>query len=200
MKYCIINASHQDNSQSAKVGAYIQNYLKEQQNVTTADMIHLHQMPLPVWTNELWKESKIAMQVQPLLDRISQADAYILITPEYNGMATPLMKNFFLVAQGLAHKPAMIVSVSAGRSGSYPIAELRAFSHKNTHVLYVPEHIVVHNVNKVLNHQHMDESDKEDSYIKSRMQYALNQLMVYTKHMIQVREELVLDDKFPYGM
>ena len=200
MKYCIINGSHQQDSQSAKVGAYIQNYLKEQQSVSTVDIIHLHQMPLPVWTNELWEEGDLAQQVQPLLDRIAQADAYILITPEYNGMATPLIKNFFIVAQGLDHKPATIVSVSAGRSGSYPIAELRAFSHKNTHLLYVPEHIIVQNVQQVLNHQHMDDSDKADTYIKQRIQYALNQITVYAKHMIQAREELVLDDKFPYGM
>ncbi len=200
MKYYIINGSHQTKSQSAKVAAYLQNYLNEQKMVVATDIIHLHQMPIPIWTKELWTESEVSNQVQPLLDRIAKADAYIIITPEYNGQATPLIKNFFLVAKGLAHKPAMLVSVSAGRSGSYPIAELRAFSHKNTQLLYVPEHIIVHNVNKVLNHQLIEEENVEDTYIKRRIQYALEQLIVYTKCMKDLRKEIVISEKYPYGM
>ena len=67
-------------------------------------------------------------------------------------MAPAGLKNFFLLAGStLAHKPAMIVGVSSGRGGRYPIAELRSSSYKNTKVVYVPDHLYIDKCEDMLN-------------------------------------------------
>jgi len=55
-------------------------------------------------------------------------------------MAPAGLKNFFLYAgnTALAHKPAYLVGISASRGGSYPIAELRMSSYKNSYLCYIP--------------------------------------------------------------
>ena len=42
----------------------------------------------------------------------------------------------------MAHKPGLIVTVSAGLGGSYPVTELRISSHKNTRLCYIPDHVL----------------------------------------------------------
>ena len=67
------------------------------------------------------------------------------MTPEWNGMATPAIKNFFLYFSSsvLFHKPALIVTVSAGHGGAYPVIELRSSGYKNTKLCYIPEHVII---------------------------------------------------------
>ena len=63
-------------------------------------------------------------------------------------MATPIAKNFFLICNKgeLAHKPGLIVSISSGNGGAYPVSELRSSSYKNTHIMWIPEQIIIRNV------------------------------------------------------
>jgi hypothetical protein len=78
-------------------------------------------------------------------------------------------KNFFLFASSaeLGHKPALLVSVSAGISGAYPIARnSRSSSYKNNHICYIPEHLIVRQVGGVLNSA--DAASPEDQAIRNR--------------------------------
>ncbi len=60
------------------------------------------------------------------------------------------LKNFFLMFSRfeLGHKPAMIVAVSSGDGGAYPVAELRMSSYKNNRICYIPEQLNLRNVEK----------------------------------------------------
>ena len=50
-----------------------------------------------------------------------------------------LLNIFLLCGNGeFSHKPGLIVSVSSGNGGAYPIAELRSSSYKNTHIMWIP--------------------------------------------------------------
>ena len=40
----------------------------------------------------------------------------------------------------------LIVSISSGNGGAYPISELRSSSYKNSHILWIPENIIIRNV------------------------------------------------------
>ena len=68
-------------------------------------------------------------------------------------MATPGVKNFLLncTADEVGHKPALIVTVSATRGGSYPVAELRMSGYKNNRLTWLPEHVIVQHVEQNLN-------------------------------------------------
>lgn len=152
---------------------------------------------LPIWTPEV--------QLSELLDRrlvqVARADALIFITPEWSGMGAPALKNFFLwCTRGeLVHKPALLVGVSASVNGSYPIAELRMSSYKNTRVCYLPEQLVIRKVESVLNSATV--TDEAEAFLRERIDQTLALLAQYTGALASVRQHLKFDfARFPYGM
>jgi NAD(P)H-dependent FMN reductase len=112
------------------------------------------------------------------------ADAFVIISPEYNGMVPSRLKNFFLLASKttlLSHKPAMLIGVSSGAGGAYPIAELRMSGYKNTKICYIPDHVIVRQVESVLNEQSPDSTNPHDQSIRERINHNLTILLEYAK-------------------
>ena len=145
----------------------------------------------PKW-GELWG---------PTAQKLRESDALVVISPEWAGMVPPALKNFMLLCSTaeVAHKPALIVSVSAGIGGSYPVNELRISSYKNNRLLYIPEHVIVRNVGAVLHGE--SARDEADASIRKRIDYALGVLVEYSKALLQVRESSAVSfSEHPYGM
>lgn len=105
-------------------------------------------------------------------------------------MACPAIKNFFIYASKaeLAHKPGLLVGVSSGVGGAYPISELRASSYKNCRLCYVPEHLLVRHVESVLNE--VTAAGIDDQRIRERADYALDILVRYAQALRPVREAI----------
>jgi NAD(P)H-dependent FMN reductase len=204
MRLGIIIGSHRSNSQSTKVGSYINSSINRLNSSADVYTIDLANNPFPLWDETKWQpESELSKHWAPYSEELKKCSGFIVISPEWSGMATPALKNFFLFcgANELSHKPALIITVSAGRGGSYPVAELRMSSFKNTAIVYLPEHVIVQSVDSVLNDDKINEADKADTYIKRRIDYALSILFQYSVALTQVRESNVLDFKtYPYGM
>lgn len=202
MHYGIIAGSHRQNSQSSKIGAYLATALKRLDGSATTDIIDLKGNPLPLWDESAWQQnSALAKQWLPYAERLRRCDAFCVISPEWAGMVPAGLKNFLIYcgAQEVGHKPALIVAVSAGRGGSYPVNELRTSGYKNNKLLYLPEHIIVQNAPKVLNDG--DAADKDDDYIRRRIDYALRQLQAYAAALQTVRASGVTGHPdFPFGM
>ena len=80
--------------------------------------------------------------------KLIKSQGFVLVVPEYGGMASPNSKNLFLLANNgeFFHKPGLIVSISSGLGGAYPISELRSSSYKNSHIMWIPENIIIRNV------------------------------------------------------
>jgi hypothetical protein len=119
------------------------------------------------------------------------------------------LKNFFLLCQDgeLAHKPALIVAVSSGLGGSYPIAELRASSYKNTRICYIPEQIIIRACQSKLHDSDggaadvSHSNDEHDAATRDRITYGMSVLLSYAHALTSVRESGVIDSvKFPFGM
>ena len=182
LKIAILSGSSRPDSQSAKVAAYLQQKL--QQHGQQACVLDLAATPLPLWPGgpaEHWP----AMQAQ-----LAAADALVVIAPEWHGMACPAVKNFFLYASKaeLAHKPALLVGVSSGVGGTYPISELRASGYKNCRLCYLPEHLIIRQVEQVLNAGvALGESDQR---IRARIDYALDILCQYAEALKPVRANI----------
>lgn len=206
MNYCIIVGSHRRESQSSKVGKFLAHHLKRVHKGCSVSMIDLRLNPLPLWTEDMWEDNTAAQKLwRPYEKKLAAADALIVISPEWNGMVPAGLKNFFLmVGDGetpIAHKPALIVAVSAGRGGAYPVVELRMSSYKNTRLVYLPEHVIVRNVEQVLNDLKPDAPEKEDAYIRKRLMHALELLGVYAKAFQQIRKSKKLGlEEYPNGM
>jgi NAD(P)H-dependent FMN reductase len=167
-----------------------------------ARVISLANNPLPLWDEGVWGDDpKWKSLWGPISQELRAADALIVVSPEWSGMVPPGLKNFFLLCSSadVGHKPALIVSISSGVGGSYPVTELRISSYKNTRIIYIPEHVIIRNVEEVL---HGDTANGErDVSTRGRVEYALRVLKEYAVALKGVRESGVVDHKsFPFGM
>ena len=203
MKIAIISGSHRQNSQSLKVAKHIQKTLE----AGICDETWLYSLqgnPLPLWDEGVWDDEQKWLDIlTPLRDELSSCDALVVITPEWHGQVPAGLKNFFLLfgKNELAHKPALIVSVSAGAGGAYPVAELRMSSYKNSRLCYIPEHVIIRDVESILNESPDDNDPRSDSYIKERLEWSLNILKEYATALSAVRASGVTEtDKFGNGM
>ncbi len=202
MKYAIICGSQREDSQSLKVARYIENQIKALFPESETYLLELATANVPFWDPSIWAGAEKWKQIwSPIAAELQSCDAVIPITPEWAGMATPMLKNFFLLASGkeIGHKPGMIVSVSSGRGGAYPINELRTSSYKNNQLCYIPEHLVIRFVTERLNEA--EAVGEDDAITRERIDYALNVLEVYAKAFQGIRaSEVIYNDKFKFGM
>ncbi|UCB55556.1 MAG: NAD(P)H-dependent oxidoreductase [Thiotrichales bacterium] len=203
MKIAIISGSHRDPSQSEKVARYVEQTLQQEQGVDTW-LYTLANNPLPLWDQSLWEDNaEWNERLAPIRDRLTSSDGFIIVSPEWHGQVPAGLKNFFLLFNRfeLGHKPAMIVTVSSADGGSYPVAELRMSSYKNNRICYIPEHVIVRNVEKVLNDKAEDNDQAADAYFRERISWALAILKGYAQALKPMRESVqVHHDKFGNGM
>ncbi len=203
MKISIISGSHRKNSQSLKVAGYIQSVLEK--GICGENwLFSLEGNPLPLWDEGVWEGDPAWKELlDPIKQQLSQSDAFVIISPEWHGQVPAGLKNFFLLfgQPELGHKPALIVTVSAGAGGTYPVAELRMSSYKNSRLCYIPEHVIIRDVEKVLNENNAENDIRSDTYLRERIQWSLKILKEYALALNQVRESGVCDtDKFKNGM
>ena len=151
----------------------------------------------------MWESgSDMQKMWQPLSRELESCDAFVVVSPEWSGMAPAGLKNFFLYCgDELVHKPAMIVAVSSGRGGAYPVVELRMSSYKNTYLCYIPNHVIIRDVENILNAPKPNPDNKSDAYLRKRLLHSLKVLEQYGKGLQLVRESKVEDrEKYGNGM
>ena len=186
LNIALVSGSSRADSQSAKVARYLQQRAIElgYSSAEQCSLIDLGAKPLPLWPAEENAHWPIYQQ------QLRAADALIVIAPEWNGMACPAIKNFFIYASKteLAHKPGLLVGVSSGIGGAYPISELRASSYKNCRLCYLPEHLIVRHVEQLLNNA--EAANEDDRRIRERADYALDILVKYAHALKPVRASI----------
>lgn len=198
LKLVLLAGSSQASSQSAKVAAYLQRRLLQLGHCAAADLslIDLGTSPLPLWPAEdpggAWADCAALLR---------EADGLVLVSPEWHGMASPALKNFFVYAgrRELGHKPGLLVGVSAGQGGAYPLSELRASSYKNCRLCYLPEQLIVRQAEAVLNGE--TAADEADARIRARADWALGVLVQYAQALRPLRTAIRFDSPdFVNGM
>jgi NAD(P)H-dependent FMN reductase len=204
MKITIVSGSHRHNSQSRKVADHIQSSLLEEKICDETEIYSLEGNPLPLWDQGIWDgEEKWETLLAPLRETLQQSDAFVVIAPEWHGQVPAGLKNFFLIAgkNEVGHKPALIVTVSSADGGAYPVAELRMSSYKNNRICYIPEQVIIRNVESVLNADPADNNADADSYFRERISWSLQVLKAYAEALKSVRESgITHNDKFGFGM
>ena len=203
MKITIISGSHRNPSQSEKVARHVEQALKQEHGVETW-LYTLADNPLPLWDQSLWEDNpEWNQRLSPIKQQLSSSDAFVIVSPEWHGQVPAGLKNFFLLFSRfeVGHKPAMIVTVSSADGGAYPVAELRMSSYKNNRICYIPEHIIVRNVEQVLNDNPKDNNQEADAYFRERISWSLGILKAYADAMKPMRESVQIHhDKFGNGM
>jgi NAD(P)H-dependent FMN reductase len=200
LKYTVISGSHRQNSQSEKVARFISARLKGTHEVFE---LHLSKNPLPLWDEELsnpnshWRSSW-----QPMAAELQSSDALIWVVPEWNGMLPSGVVNLLQLCghKELGHKPALIISISASANGAYPISQMRMNTTKNNRMVYIPEHMIIRDVENMFNDANKASGDS-DTYLRGRLDYCLGILELYAKQLKPIRTADVIDYKsYPNGM
>ena len=199
MKISIISASHRINSQSKKISIFLKDNLTKIDSKLETYILDLADASLPLWSPEKKDGKGIwGQNWNSISGNLNESDGFIFVVPEYGGMATPAAKNFFLLCENgeLAHKPGLIVSISSGTGGAYPISELRSSSYKNTHLMWIPENIIIRNVEEFNPGTH---GENIPNWLDNRIDYVLRLFLTYASNMKPIRE-IVNREDFGNGM
>lgn len=190
-------------SQRSGQSAFLMNYLKEvciNAEISEVNTINLFERKIKFWDEEVWSKGKDwDTNWNAISEELSNSQGIIILAPEYGGMVPPILKNFFLLCSQneLAHKPALLVGVSSGINGAYPIMELRGSSYKNNKICFMPDHLIIREVEDFISNP---ESEKFIR-INERIKYSINMLKIYTEAFNQIRSNAeVFLPKFKYGM
>jgi len=199
MRLMIIAGGMRYPSGSRLAADFVRQKVLENKIFDQIDLLDLGQNPLPMWDEGVWRgEEKWKQILTPLRERMQVADAYVLVSPEYNGMASPAIKNFslFFDERATGHKPALIVSVtSETHNGQYPVADLHAFGAKNTKWVYIPDHLIYRNIKGLIN----ENLQMTNTLLEERTLFSLQELRLYAEAMKEVRNRHTFRPEFKYA-
>ena len=194
MRITIISASMRPGSQSLKVSMWLSEHA--QTLGVETEVIDLNEARLPMYD----ASDDIGKHAVDILKSIDSSDGFVFVSPEWNGsMSHGLVNMLHYVDHELANKPVMLVGVSDGRGGHYPLMQMRIMNYKNNHYVISPEVLLVQDSKNVLNNH--DESEGPDGYVKKRAEYALKVLLAYSESLKSVRSSGVINFvDFPNGV
>jgi len=113
----IVAGSPSKGSVTYRIALFLKKYLsaKTEHHI---NIIDVRDWQFPLLQQEVFKSAEQAPEaLQPLAKRMFQANAFILLTPEYNGSYTPALKNIFDHFPKQTHKTFGIVTASPGALG-----------------------------------------------------------------------------------
>jgi NAD(P)H-dependent FMN reductase len=112
----IISGSPRAGSVSNRVALHLHEALKAQTEHTVG-IIDIRDWDLPLLQEVFVSEEKTPEQFKPLAKRMFAADAFILVTPEYNGSYSPALQNLLDHFPKQTRKAFGIATASVGAMG-----------------------------------------------------------------------------------
>jgi NAD(P)H-dependent FMN reductase len=113
----IVSGSPRVESITFRLALFLQKHLSEKTGYNVR-IIDVREWNFPTLQEEVYSSvEKTPDPYKPLAERIFAADAFIMVTPEYNGSYTPPLKNLFDHFPKQMHKPFGIVTASPGALG-----------------------------------------------------------------------------------
>jgi NAD(P)H-dependent FMN reductase len=116
MRIEIISGSPREGSITKRVALFLLNHLRQ---ITTheVNLIDVREWALPPLQDVFNSIEETPEEFRPLSQRIFSANAFVLVTPEYNGSYTPALKNLLDHYPKQSHKAFGLVTASSGFSG-----------------------------------------------------------------------------------
>lgn len=113
----IISGSPRHNSVTHRVVLFLEKYLRSVSGYNI-NVIDVREWQINILQQEVFKSIEtVPDEIKPLAQRIFTANAFILVTPEYNGSYTPALKSLFDHFPKQSHKAFGIVTASPGALG-----------------------------------------------------------------------------------
>ena len=116
MRIEIISGSPRVNSLSRRVAIFLQHYFKETTDHEIG-LIDMKDWDLPQLDSVFTSVDQTPVEWKELSRRMFAADAFVLVSPEYNGSYSPALKNLLDHFPKQHHKPFGIVTASPGAMG-----------------------------------------------------------------------------------
>lgn len=127
-------------SQSRRVSDYLAGQLESFGE--KVELLNFFDLKLPIYDDS--KEGAWKVVWNEIAPKLEAADGFVAVSPEWDGMAAPQWFNMLhYVNKEMAHKPVMLVGVSNGRGGAYPIAQMKQVGQKNNQFVISPENLIV---------------------------------------------------------
>ena len=209
MNILIVSCSQRDESKSLELSKYIDKNIFHKKKESKSSILDLSLYPFLLNNYGKGRDDEVLLENNKteVLNLLYACDGIVFVSPEWGGMIPPALVNLLLLsaygsANGLplANKPAFIVGVSASGGGGNVVSLLKAYSGKNSHLVWIPLHAIVQNVEEFLKKTWEPEVENRFSQVQSRLETGLDSLFLYTKKLKEVREELLpLSVKHPYG-
>jgi NAD(P)H-dependent FMN reductase len=143
----IISGSPRENSVTHRVAVFLQKLLTEKTNHTVS-IIDSREWDLPLLQQVFVSVDATPEEFKPLSKRMFDAQAFILVTPEYNGSYTPVMKNLLDHYPKQSHKAFGIVTASTGIMGGIRATQQMLLLINALFGIASPHMLVVGNVDK----------------------------------------------------
>lgn len=112
----IVSGSPRQNSATHRLAIYLQQFLANK-TPHHIGLIDVREHQLPMIQNVFSSPEKAPEEFKPLAERMFAADAFIIVTPEYNSSFSPAMKNLFDHFPKQTHKVFGIATASVGALG-----------------------------------------------------------------------------------
>lgn len=116
MRIEILSGSPREHSTSRRVALHLQQWLTAN-TPHEIGLIDLYEWNLPPLQTVYVNPEKAPEAYRPLAERFFAADAFILVTPEYNGSYSAALKNLLDHFPKQHHKPFGVVTASTGALG-----------------------------------------------------------------------------------
>lgn len=205
MNIAVISGSSRPKSQSRKISDWVVAKLKTLNTQPSLIDLHEHVLPTEVDLLNFKGEPSAQKAWAPIAAVLEKADAFVVVSPEWNGMAPPALMNFFAYAsqttKPLAHKAAHLFTLSSTNGGSYPAAQLRVYGPKNNHFVYTPEFTIIRDCEKVFNSIEPQQGNSADEYLQKRAYQSLKVFLEYAQALKTMRETTTVDLlAYPSGM
>ena len=94
MKISIISTSHRKNSQSARVGNIINNFISNIDHNVNCFCVDMFESKIPLWPANK-NDQFINNNIQKISLNLKSSDGFIFIVPEYGGWQHQIQKTFF---------------------------------------------------------------------------------------------------------
>ncbi len=190
----VVAASPREGSQSGRVSQVCGRALER--SGVRATVIDLARLSLPQAGVE--DPASVTGDWPGVAASLHACDGLVFVVPEWGGMAPPAAKNLLLLCDDrqLAHKPLLLVGVSAGQGGVYPLAELRMASFKNTFALWMPVQVLLRSVGQALANDLAPAADAQER----RLSEGLAALVEYARALRPARQHLIEASSFDFGV
>ncbi len=199
MNLVVINGRHRNESESCQICRSLIESSFVIERFKKIDYVDLSAIDIPLWDEPQWSKVKSINDFAGVFSQLQAADAFIIVAPEWAGMASPGLMNLLMMCTSaeMGHKPALIVALSASEGGTNPVTQIRSYGYKNNHACYIPEHIIVDQGTGSFSFDDIDHSD-EPCFVRARN--ALDLLKQYSIALQPIRDnDLINPAVFRYG-